>query len=184
MTDTEKDRADRQQWQQISQRLDRVESELAIRNLVARYGMAVDCGDARTAASLHTQDCVYEVAAPGIGREDSARHKGASLLMEGRPAIVDMVAGAGHQALLPNCAHTVGPLQVQVDGNHASATGYSRLYHTDGESTRLMRLGFNRWTLAREAGNWRIAHRLSCPIGSDAAQELLRDSIVGWSTDW
>ena len=123
-------------------RLTAVEDELAIRNLIARYGLAVDCGDADTAAALHTDDCVYEVAAPGSGRDDSDRHVEASLFMEGPEAIREMLNGAGHQALVPNCAHTVGPLSVQVHGDSASVTGYSRLYHSEGENVRLVRLGF------------------------------------------
>lgn len=163
------------------QRLEQVESELAVRNLIARYGMAVDCGDAEAAAALHTEDCIYEVAAPGTGRDDADRHTQASLVMEGRQAIRDMVLGAGHQALLPFCAHTVGPLEVSVAGNRATAMGYSRLYHDEDGVTRLMRLGFNRWHLHRHKQLWLIAGRTSCPIGSEAAQQLLRDGIGEWS---
>jgi ketosteroid isomerase-like protein len=164
----------------LPSRLEQVENELAVRNLIARYGMAVDCGDAEVAAALHTENCVYEVAAPGTGRDDAERHEQESLVMTGRQAIRDMVLGEGHQALLPNCAHTVGPVEVTVNGDYATATGYSRLYLAQGESTRLLRLGFNRWQLQKEARGWRIARRTSCPIGSAAAQQLLRESITGW----
>jgi hypothetical protein len=164
----------------IVTRLQAVEDELAIRNLITRYGLAVDCGAAATAAALHTADWVYEVAAPGSGRDDGDRHEEATLLMEGQAAIHSMLEGAGHQALLPNCAHTVGPLQVELDGDSASASGYSRLYHTEGEAVRLVRLGLNRWLLRREEDGWRIQRRTSCPVGSDAAQQLLKDDIAGW----
>ncbi|MEH6583895.1 MAG: nuclear transport factor 2 family protein, partial [Halioglobus sp.] len=120
------------------------------------------------------------VAAPGSGRDDSDRHVEASLCMEGPEAIREMLNGAGHQALVPNCAHTVGPLSVQVHGDSASVTGYSRLYHSEAENVRLVRLGFNQWLLRREEGGWRIQRRKSCPIGSDAAQRLLREEIAGW----
>ncbi len=163
-----------------SQRLDRIESELAIRNLIARYGLAVDCGAGDIAAALHTEDGVYEVAAPATGRSDADAHSEDTLVMRGRDAIREMVAGPGHQALLPNCAHTTGPLEVTVHGDGAVATGYSRLYHHEGDATRLMRLGFNRWELARVEGEWRIARRLSCPVGSNAAQQLLRERLGEW----
>jgi WS/DGAT/MGAT family acyltransferase len=163
----------------LPERLERLESELAIRNLIARYGMAVDCGDGEAAAALHTADCVYEVAAPGTGRDDADRHQQASLVMKGRQAIRDMVSGAGHQALLPNCAHTTGPLEVSVSGDSARAMGYSRLYHDEGGVTRLMRLGFNCWQLQKLGQDWRIARRTSCPVGSEAAQQLLRDGPGG-----
>ncbi len=164
----------------IVTRLQVVEDELAIRNLITRYGLAVDCGEAETAAALNTAECVYEVAAPGSGRDDGERHEEATLMMEGQAAIRDMLEGAGHQALLPNCAHTVGPLQIELDGDTASASGYSRLYHAEGETVRLVRLGLNRWWLRREEGGWRIRRRTSCPVGSDAAQQLLKEDIAGW----
>ena len=168
------------QSRDILTRLQAVEDELAIRNLITRYGLAVDCGDADTAAALHTADCVYEVAAPGSGRDDGDRHGEDSLLMEGQQAIRDMLNGVGHQALLPNCAHTVGPLQVELDGESASVTGYSRLYHAQQENVRLVRLGFNRWLLHKEEHVWKIRRRTSCPVGSEAAQKLLREDIAGW----
>ena len=101
--------------------------------------------------------------------------------MEGRQAIRDMVLGAGHQALLPFCAHTAGPLEVSVAANRATVMGYSRLYHDEDGVTRLMRLGFNRWHLRKQNQLWRIVRRTSCPIGSEAAQQLLRDGIGEWS---
>jgi ketosteroid isomerase-like protein len=161
-------------------RLRAVEDELSVRNLITRYGLAVDCGDADAAAALHTADCVYEVAAPGSGRVDNERHVEDSLIMEGHDALREMLSGAGHQALVPNCAHTAGPLKVDVLGDSASATGYSRLYHSQGETVNLVRLGFNRWLLRREESGWRIARRTSCPIGSDAAQKLLKADVAGW----
>ena len=166
--------------QDIMTRLQAIEDELAIRNLLTRYGLAVDCGDADTAAALHTADCVYAVAAPGSGRDDGDRHKEDALLIQGRQSIRDMLNGAGHQALLPNCAHTVGPLQVELDGDSASVTGYSRLYHAEQENVRLVRLGFNRWLLHKDEQGWKIQRRTSCPVGSAAAQELLEADIAGW----
>ncbi|MEP5566710.1 MAG: nuclear transport factor 2 family protein [Halioglobus sp.] len=163
-------------------RLQAVEDELAIRNIVTRYGLAVDCGDADTAAALHTSDCIYEVAAPGSGREDGGRHKEDRLILEGPQAIRDMLNAAEHQALLPDCAHTVGSLHVSLEGESATVTGYSRLYHSQGEDVRLVRLGFNRWLLRKEAQGWKIQRRTSCPIGSEAAQQLLKED-TGVSRD-
>ena len=55
----------------LAQRLTAVEDELAIRNLIVRYGLAVDCGNAAVAAALHTENCEYIVADPGTGRSDA-----------------------------------------------------------------------------------------------------------------
>ena len=175
MSECEKDRL-----QLLQQRLQVLEDEAAIRNVIVRYGLAVDCGDAHTAMALHTEDCVYEVASPGSGRQDTEKHQENTLLLEGRTAIWEMVLGTGHQALLPDCAHTAGPVEVRVNGDSAEALGYSRLYVADGEQVKLLRLGFNRWQLRRGPAGWQIAWRSSRTIGSDGAQALLRDAMSDW----
>ena len=43
-------------------------AELSIRNVIARYGLAVDCGDIETAVNRHTNDATYKVANPHAGR--------------------------------------------------------------------------------------------------------------------
>ena len=40
------------------ERIEKIEAELAIRNVIARYGMAADCGDIQTALACHTEDAV------------------------------------------------------------------------------------------------------------------------------
>jgi len=52
-------------------RITRIEAELAIRNVIARYGLAVDCGDIKTALKCHTQDAVYVVSNPNAGRGEA-----------------------------------------------------------------------------------------------------------------
>src|SRR5437868_570915 len=95
----------------LERRLQRVEDELAIYKLVVTYGFAVDSGDAEWAASLFAEDAVFDIDV---------------MTMHGRNEIYDMVLGERHQSLLPNCAHTVGPVTVVVEGDHATAQGYSR----------------------------------------------------------
>jgi hypothetical protein len=78
-------------------------------------------------------------------------------LMQSRADVEAMVLGRGHQRLLPNCAHTIGPAAVRVDGDTAIAVGYSRIYHRQADDFVLFRIGCNRWDLSREADGWRIA---------------------------
>jgi len=87
----------------LDARIDRVEAELAIRNTIARYGMAADCGDIATALTCHTEDAVYVVSNPRAGRTGEA----SDLKLIGHDAISDMLASEMHQSLLPDCAHTV-----------------------------------------------------------------------------
>lgn len=155
---------------QLEQRLSHVEGELAIRNLMARYGLAADCGNDALAMACHTEQAEYRVSAPKSGRGGS--HD--DLVLEGREAIGAMLRSELHQGMLPNTAHTIGPSDIRVDGDSAHAVGYSRLYLREGEQPRLMRLSINQWTFQRVDGEWLIAARSSRLVGEDAAQAILR----------
>jgi len=155
----------------LEARLERVEAERAIRNVIARYGMAADCGDVAAALACHTEDAVYVVNNPNAGRGDAE----ADLELRGSQAIADMLRSDMHQSLLPDCAHTVGPLVVDVDGETAKVTGYSRVYHAQ----KLMRVAVNHWTMRKEGEAWKIAGRESRVIGEKVAQKLLKDSLNG-----
>lgn len=164
------------QMDALAQRLARVESELTIRNLIVRYGMAADCGDAKTATACFTEDAEYRISAPRAGRDESDHQ---DLVLTGRAAIEAMLQSELHQSLLPFSAHTVGPATVIVGDTKARATGYSRLYHRsgitlDGAAPTLMRLAINEWQMVNIDGNWLIKSRESRLIGEHAAQILLR----------
>ena len=156
-------------------RLARIEAELAIRNVIACYGLAADCGDIKTALACHTQNAVYIVSDPNAGRGAA----GADLELKGHAAIAEMLGSEMHQSLLRDgCAHTVGPLVVEVTGKTASALGYSRVYNTLDEKPNLMRLAFNRWDMQLDSGTWKIARRESRVMGEEAAGEMLRAGLT------
>lgn len=155
----------------LEARITRIEAELAIRNVIARYGLAADCGDIAAALVCHTEDAVYVVSNPRAGRHGEA----GDLELKGHQAIEDMLSSDMHQSLLPDCGHTVGPLVVDVNGESAKVTGYSRVYHKQ----KLMRLAVNHWTMRCVDGVWKIARRESRVIGEDAAQKLLQESLNG-----
>ena len=165
----------------LEERLQRVEDELSVRNCIARYGMAVDCGDTEAALACHTAGARYIVSAPLSGREAGGTVTGqgedADLVLQGRAAIADMLESDMHQSMLPNCAHTVGPLQVDVRDDVAVVLGYSRLYLLEGESFRLLRCAINRWQLRRPGRDWLIDSRESRRIGEAAAQRLLKNGL-------
>jgi len=155
----------------LEDRIARIEAELAIRNVIARYGLAADCGDIETALACHTEDAVYVVSNPRSGRDGEM----GDLELKGHKAIANMLSSEMHQSLLPNCAHTVGPLVVDVKADTAYVTGYSRVYHKQ----KLMRLAVNHWTICKEGSLWKVARRESCVIGEEAAQKLLKKRLKG-----
>jgi uncharacterized protein (TIGR02246 family) len=146
----------------LEARLRAVEDELAIHKLIVRYGLAVDSGDAERTAAVFAPDGVYDADVR---------------LMRGRADIADMVRGERHQGMVGRCAHQIGPALVRVDGDAATALGYSRVYLQDADGIGVYRVSFNRWTLARQADGWRITHRLTRLLGHAEALAILRDGL-------
>lgn len=157
----------------IEDRLHRIEAELAIRNLINLYGLAADCGDIATALHCHTQDAVYIVSDPNAGRGGAST----DLELTGHTEIAAMLGSDMHQSLLPNCAHTTGPVTLSVDRDAAQAVGYSRLYHLKEGAPTLMRLAVNHWQFRRESGEWKICRRSSRLVGEAEAQKLLATQL-------
>ena len=150
-----------EQFEALERRVQRLEDERGIHRTLVRYGFAVDSGDADATADLYTHDCVIELDFEG-GRTFRGR--------EGAKALVE---NETHQSLLPACAHLIGPVAIEVDGDHAVATGYATVVRRSGDDFVIWREGCGRWELVRRDGEWRISHRTSIAIGSAAAQALL-----------
>lgn len=153
----------------LERRVAVLEDELAIHHLIVSYGFAVDTGDAEATGELFAEDGIYDVDG--------------DLIMRGRAQVKAMVRGQRHQALLPNCAHTIGPAVVHVDGDGAVATAYSRIYRRHGEDPTLWRLSFNRFELARRLGRWQIVRRTTRLLGHAEAQALLGRALHPISPD-
>jgi uncharacterized protein (TIGR02246 family) len=141
----------------LTRRVQALEDELAIHRLIVRYGLAVDIGDADAAAAVFTEDTVYDV---DVG------------VMRGRAGVREMILGPRHQAMVGNCAHQIGPAVVEINGDRAVATGYSRVYLRKDESIGIYRVSFNRWELERRDGEWLIARRTTRLLGHDEARKV------------
>jgi len=155
-------------------RLSAIEAELAIRNVIARYGLAADCGNVEIALDCHTENATYIVSDPDAGRNTEP---GRDLELVGHEAITAMLQSERHQSLLPSCAHTVGPLVVLLLHNTAKVIGYSRVYNTVDGDAHLMRVAFNRWDMHKEDQGWKIARRESRVMGDEAARDLLEKAL-------
>lgn len=140
-----------------------LEDERTITRVLTRYGFAVDVGDADACAALYTDDTVVDLG-PG---SEFAGTAGARMLVEDER----------HQAIVGRCAHTLGPFVVDVDveGDRATATGYVRVYVSDPDqrNPRLWRIGYTRFELVRDGASWRIALRRSRSLGADDGAALL-----------
>ncbi|HUB57533.1 MAG TPA: nuclear transport factor 2 family protein [Mycobacterium sp.] len=146
----------------LEQRLRRAEDELAIARLMASYGPLVDAGDADAVAGLWSEHGEYDV---------DGWH------MRSRADVAEMVRSPAHQGLIGGgCAHFLGPVHVDVDGDDAVAVCESIVVrrNEDGGGYRVWRASANHVALRRTAVGWQIVKRTTRALdGSAAARELL-----------
>lgn len=146
----------------LERRLGAVEDELAVHRTIVRYGFAVDIGDAERTAAVFASDGVYDADVR---------------LMRGRGEVCDMVLSERHQSMVGRCAHQIGPAVVRIDGDRATALGYSRVYLRDDDGIGVYRVSYNHWRLERRSGEWLIVHRRTRLLGHAEAKAVFADHL-------
>lgn len=150
----------------LATRLQALEDREAIRDLIASYGPRADSGDAAGVAALWVEDGVYAVGGMGEAR--------------GREAIAALIEGPVHQALMAaGCAHVLGPVVIQLDGDRATAAGHSLVFRRAGEAFEIYRVSANLWTLIRTDAGWRVHRRDNRLLdGAESARALLNPGLL------
>jgi uncharacterized protein (TIGR02246 family) len=147
----------------LATRVTTLEDELAITRLLTSYGFAVDGDDADACAALYAEDAVVTID----GRTE----------LTGRDQVRGIVTSDGHQAILPGCAHVMGPFTVELAGDRAVATGYATVFVVTDGQRRVWRQSLGRWELSRTAGGWRVDRRESWARGEAQGQAMVRDTL-------
>jgi hypothetical protein len=140
-------------------RIQRLEDEAEIRNLLSSYGLATDGGSEDATAQIFAEDCHIDI--------DGAA------FMDGRDQARGIVSSPLHQAILPNSAHIMGPFHLTWQGETAVATGYATVYLKEGDTVKIWRQSYGRWELVKRDGRWQVLKRTSRSTGRDDCQELL-----------
>jgi hypothetical protein len=162
----------------LADRVRRLEDERNIRALLTEYAFNADLGRSRAWVELFTDDGAIDLgetvasmsgAAPPEGYPVRPRFVGHEELL------IDFITALPHRRVERRSQHhtAAGPLIIEVDGDNATARGYSILITRDAEGFHLEVAAFNRWTLRRVDSQWRIAERRMRPIGSSEAAGLL-----------
>jgi ketosteroid isomerase-like protein len=142
-----------------------LEDQVDIHRLINSWGPAVDTGEAEAAAALWAED--------GVMVSDLAR-------LEGPDGVAAMVEGEGQQALIRHgCAHVQAFPVVRVEGDKATATGYSRVYrYRDDGGHEIWRVSANNWEFRRTPDGWRVTRRTNHVIdGGPDAREILKRAL-------
>jgi ketosteroid isomerase-like protein len=148
----------------LEARIRLLEDQFAIHRLVNSWGPAVDTGDSRAAAALFADDGVLE---------SDLSH------LVGPDAVAAMVESDGQQSLIRDgCAHVQAFPLVTIDGDRATATGYSRVYRYRDGAHEIWRISANRWEFQRTPNGWRITRRVNHVIdGGPEARDLLNQGL-------
>jgi uncharacterized protein (TIGR02246 family) len=140
-------------------RIQRLEDEAEVRNLLSSYGLATDGGSADATANIFAEDCHIDI--DGVA------------FMDGRDQAHGIVSSPLHQEIMPNCAHIMGPFHVTWEGETAIATGYATVYLKEGDTVKIWRQSYGRWELVKRDRRWQVLKRTSRSTGRDDCQALL-----------
>jgi hypothetical protein len=140
----------------LRRRVEALEDEKAVQALLTRYGLAADAKRPDRLAALYSEDCFVDIDQ--------------KIVMNGRAEVRALSGSSGYDDI---CAHLMGPFEITLNGDRATATGYATFYMTVGEDVRIWRQSCSQWELAKEDGAWRILRRVSRGVGQPAARAML-----------
>lgn len=156
----------------LESRLQALEDEREIRELLSRYGYYADARLDDEYYALFTEDCVMDVSS---GYEPDPYQV---LRWEGQDAMREFmsVRTAGHgSGFAGRSLHVQGNnLAVALHGDTAVASGYSFILHQDGTQIKLQSASINEWQLRRVKGRWMIVERKRRMVGAPDTPEVLR----------
>ena len=144
----------------LRRRLEALEDEKAVQALLTRYGLAADAEGSDRLAALYTEDCFVDIDQ--------------KIVMNGRAEVRALSDQPSYDNI---CAHLMGPFEITLNGDRATAVGYATFYMTVGEDVRIWRQSCSQWELAREGGAWRILRRVSRGVGQPAARALFSAAL-------
>ncbi len=149
----------------LSARLEALEDERAIRDVLDRYGWHADHGEHKDWVGLFADDGVINLVGgvPSGGGVDHMRWHGAAELS----AFID--APDMHMKIEGRCMHLPAlDLRIEHDGTNAVAEGCSLVILQEADGLHLYGAGFTRWRLRKDRDQWRIQERTRVAVGTGA----------------
>jgi len=151
----------------LAARVQVLEDQQALAQLVASYGPAVDSGSADATADLWFEDGVFDV----VPHFELVGHEG----------IAGMVLGEGHQGLIRNgCGHVLTAPKIVVDGDEARGWNYALNIRWEPELERfwVARVSANEWHWRRGPDGWRTVRRTNVNLdGDEFPRSVFRRSV-------
>lgn len=139
----------------IEERLQRLEDQIAIYQLVCGYGYAADGCNQAALGEIYAEDGVYAIGDVGA--------------YDGRAAVQGIVAKQDHIDLVTAGAAHISTLPyVLIDGDNAVATCHTMVIRHDENGFAVWRLSASRIECERRpTGGWEIKHRQNHMLQDD-----------------
>ncbi|MCU1442956.1 MAG: putative hydrolase or acyltransferase of alpha/beta superfamily [Cryobacterium sp.] len=165
-----------EELKRTQERLQRLEDEREIANLLALYGYLVDLPLEEEWLDIMTEDAVMDARFAHGAYPDESRWQGREALRE---FINDPTGRRRPGSYLRTMHVPTNNLVIKVDGDEALANAYSFVILKDDEDGkyRVTTAGASHWKFRRVDGKWRIAQRSRREIADDTVQELLADTL-------
>jgi hypothetical protein len=143
----------------LEERVQRVEDELAIRNLLNRFSQLADEGGLDEYRSLITADAVWEGGkTPGRTFDHQARRGHEDILTGVRERMAAGIQGPG-----TNSHHVIVNTFVQLAGDTASSRSYFIYLQNTHEVPVVRSMGTYDDEFVRTGDGWKLAHRVLTP---------------------
>lgn len=143
---------------EFERRLRALEDRAEISELIARYGPAVDRGDADALSALWAPGGTYQF-------DDTVLDADGIRALTSIPTHVEYMRRG--------CAHIVSAPQIDIDGDAAVAVTHSVVMLHDGDRWIGERVSANRWELRRLPEGWRVRRRRNRLLDGAAAARVL-----------
>jgi hypothetical protein len=145
----------------VEERVQALEDERELRDLLSRYSFNADLGRTAEYAELFTDDGVIDLRDMGLPR------------YEGRQAILnDFISGPAKRRA-GVAFHHAAPTVFYIDGDLAEGEGYSLMFVLEEDGAVLIRnANYSHWSFARVDGEWKITERNIRLLGSPEASRI------------
>ena len=143
------------QLKALQGRVQEMEDDRAIRELLAWCGFNADLRRSTAFAELFTEDGAVDLA-PDRRLQGRQQAKG---MIDGLQALIFHVSGNN--------------LVTHIEGNEAIAESYSLVLGQEESNIVIRSAASNKWLLRKEGGKWLIKERRNRRFGSEGWQEVL-----------
>jgi hypothetical protein len=154
----------------IAERLQQLEDERDIRQLLDLNWFLADAGPAGAFVDLYTEDCVIDLGR--LVRPD------ADTIVRGHAGVLARYTDPAHSGWEGRSHHlSGGPQAICIDGDEAEAVTYAITTMLIDGAPKVIVTGFNVWRLLRRGGRWRIAYRAARRLGDSDVLDLFKPIV-------